>query len=102
LQAQSGYHSRRACASVRIFKLQFFYSRINCVECQKCLGCCETMIPRGTYFGRPVGELQPMDEAEHYIRCPGCGGWIDRRDLGQVLAHAGELPHASMPVGHPQ
>jgi hypothetical protein len=42
----------------------------------------ETMIPRGTYFGRPVGE-PPRDEAEHYIRCPGCGGWIDCRDLGQ-------------------
>jgi hypothetical protein len=32
----------------------------------------ETMILRGTYFGRPIGE-QPKDEAEHYIRCPGCG-----------------------------
>ena len=42
-----------------------------------------TMIPRGTYFGRPVGE-PPKDEAEHYIRCPGCGGWIDCRDLGRA------------------
>jgi DNA-directed RNA polymerase subunit RPC12/RpoP len=32
-----------------------------------------TEIPRGTYSGRPVGE-QPKDEADHYIRCPGCGG----------------------------
>ncbi len=50
------------------------------------------MIPRGTYFGRPVGE-PPKDEAEHYIRCPGCGGWIDCRDLGQVFEHEGPLPH---------
>jgi hypothetical protein len=52
----------------------------------------ETMIRRGTYFGRPVGE-QPKGEAEHYIRCPGCGGWIDCRDLGQVFEHEGPLPH---------
>jgi hypothetical protein len=48
------------------------------------------MIPRGTYFGRPVGE-PPKDEAEHYIRCPGCGGWIDCRDLGQVFEQEGPL-----------
>ena len=29
-----------------------------------------TMIPRGTYFGRPIG-AQPKDEAEHFIRVPG-------------------------------
>ena len=50
------------------------------------------MIPRGTYFGRPVGEQQPNDEGEHYIRCPGCDGWIDCRDLGQVFEHEGPLP----------
>jgi hypothetical protein len=49
-------------------------------------------IPRGTYIGRPVGE-GPKDEAEHFIRCHGCGGWIDCRDLGQVFAHEGPLPH---------
>jgi len=32
------------------------------------------MIPRGTYFERPIGE-QPKDEAEHFIRCPACDGW---------------------------
>jgi hypothetical protein len=46
----------------------------------------ETMIPMGTYFGKPIAK-QPKDEAEHYIRCPGCGGWIDCRDLGQVFEH---------------
>src|SRR3954447_19935271 len=31
----------------------------------------------------------PASEAEHFIRCPACGGWIDRRDLGHVLNHEG-------------
>jgi hypothetical protein len=26
-------------------------------------------------------------EADHFIKCPGCGEWFDMRDLGQVLAH---------------
>ena len=39
-------------------------------------------IPRGTYKGERVGK--PLtDEAEHFIRCPACDGWIDCRDLGQ-------------------
>ena len=25
--------------------------------------------------------------AEHLIRCPACGRWIDMRDLGEVLEH---------------
>jgi hypothetical protein len=37
-------------------------------------------IPRGTIFGRRVGD-PPKSEAEHFIRCPARGGWIDRRDL---------------------
>jgi hypothetical protein len=32
-----------------------------------------TAIPRRPYIGRPVGK-QSTDEAEHYIRWPGCGG----------------------------
>jgi hypothetical protein len=52
----------------------------------------ETMIPRGIYFGRPIRE-QPTDEAEDFIRCPACGGWIDCRDLGQVFEHEAPLPH---------
>src|SRR3954451_19919114 len=40
----------------------------------------ETTIPRGTYFGRFIGE-PPEDEAENFIRCPACDGWIDCRDL---------------------
>ena len=26
-------------------------------------------------------------EAEHYAKCPGCGQWLDMRDLGQVFEH---------------
>jgi hypothetical protein len=26
-------------------------------------------------------------EADHFMKCPGCGQWFDMRDLGQVLAH---------------
>jgi hypothetical protein len=35
----------------------------------------------------------PRDEAEHFIRCPKCNGWVDMRDLGQVFEHEGPLPH---------
>jgi CRISPR/Cas system type I-B associated protein Csh2 (Cas7 group RAMP superfamily) len=35
----------------------------------------------------------PAREAEHFIRCPACCGWIDCRDLGQVFEHEGTLPH---------
>jgi hypothetical protein len=49
-------------------------------------------IPRGAIFGRRVAD-QPKTDAEHFIRCPACGGWIDYRDLGHVLDHEGPLPH---------
>jgi hypothetical protein len=35
----------------------------------------------------------PESEAEHFIRCPACDGWIDCRDLGHVFEHEGPLPH---------
>ena len=38
-------------------------------------------IPRGRYKGERVGQ-SVTDEAEHFILCPACGGWIDCRDLG--------------------
>jgi hypothetical protein len=44
-------------------------------------------IPRGKYLGRRLGE-PPKDEAEHFIRCQACGGWIDYRDLAQVSPKA--------------
>jgi hypothetical protein len=51
-----------------------------------------TDIPRGKFIGkRVVGP--PADEAEHFIKCAECGGWMDCRDLGQVFSHEGPLPH---------
>lgn len=49
-------------------------------------------IPRGKYIGRRVGG-EPADEADHFIQCPECQGWVDMRDLGQVADHMGPLPH---------
>jgi hypothetical protein len=46
------------------------------------------MIPRGKYLGERVGD-PPAGEAEHFLRCPAFGGWIDCRDLGQVLSMKG-------------
>ena len=51
-----------------------------------------TTVPRGKIIGKRIGG-EPTQEAEHFIRCPACGGWIDCRDLGQVLEHEGPLAH---------
>jgi hypothetical protein len=32
-------------------------------------------------------------EADHFMKCPGCGAWFDMRDLGAVLDHERPLPH---------
>jgi hypothetical protein len=50
------------------------------------------VIPRGKYIGKPRCD-PPGDAANHFIRCPACGGWIDCRDPGRVLTHTSELPH---------
>lgn len=47
---------------------------------------------RGKYIGRKIGG-GPENEADHFIQCRACGGWIDCRDLGQVFDHEGPLPH---------
>jgi hypothetical protein len=44
-----------------------------------------TDIPREKYIGEAVDP--PTDEAEHFIKCEACGGWIDCRDLGMVFDH---------------
>ena len=49
-------------------------------------------IPRGRYIGEPADGI-PTTEAEHFMQCPACGGWLDCRDLAQALAHDGPLPH---------
>ena len=43
-------------------------------------------------MGYPLGR-NPKDEAEHFMRCPVCGGLIDCRDLAQAIEHTGPLPH---------
>jgi hypothetical protein len=53
-----------------------------------------TTVPRGKIIGKRLG-VEPANEAEHFIQCPTCGGWIDCRDLGQVLEHEGPLPHSA-------
>ena len=40
----------------------------------------------------PIGGVATND-AQHFICCAACGVLIDVRDLGQVLAHLGALPH---------
>jgi hypothetical protein len=49
-------------------------------------------LPRGKDLGEPV--VPVIDEAEHFMRCPECGGWIDCRDLGAVLEHDAPMPHS--------
>jgi hypothetical protein len=34
-----------------------------------------------------------MTEAEHFKRCPLCGGYVDMRDLIRLDDHQGPLPH---------
>ncbi len=52
-------------------------------------------VPRNKFLGVHVpepGEPEPH-EAEHFIQCELCGGWIDCRDLETVFQHEGPLPH---------
>lgn len=39
--------------------------------------------------GKIVGP-EPVDESEHFMKCPVCGAMFDMRDIGQVLEHDGE------------
>lgn len=36
--------------------------------------------------GNPDGG-EPENEADHFEKCPGCGHWVDMRDLGKVAKH---------------
>lgn len=36
-----------------------------------------------------------VEERKHFARCATCGAWVDRRDLGAVLAH--NAPHDRPP-----
>jgi hypothetical protein len=48
----------------------------------------------GEIIGQPSG-WTPEAEADHFVQCPGCGEWVDMRDLGMALQHAGELPNGA-------
>ena len=48
-------------------------------------------IPRGKYVGEAAKPVE--NEADNFMQCPACGGWLDCRDLGQVFDHHGPLPH---------
>jgi hypothetical protein len=43
-------------------------------------------IPRGRYRGERVGK-PVTDEAEHFIRCPACDGWIARTRMPSLGNH---------------
>jgi hypothetical protein len=47
---------------------------------------------RGEIVGERV-DREGTSDAEHFHRCPACGGYFDIRDLAQVIEHAGPLPH---------
>jgi len=51
-----------------------------------------TEIARKRIFGKPV-DGKPANDG---YRCELCGAWIEYRDLGKVLAHAGPLPMAAL------
>jgi hypothetical protein len=57
-------------------------------------------IPRGKHMGKLVVGPPAEDEAEHFIQCEECGGWIDMRDLSQFVDHQGPPPHP--PQDRPQ
>jgi hypothetical protein len=46
-----------------------------------------------------------QSEADHFVKCPGCGEWFDMRDLAQVLGHVHdaeiEINEASPPRNRP-
>jgi hypothetical protein len=48
-------------------------------------------IPRNTGYD---ADGRAKTDADHYLKCPLCGGWIDMRDLGAVISHNGPLPHS--------
>jgi hypothetical protein len=48
--------------------------------------------PRGTIMGEWNG-LLPRAEAEHFVQCPLCGGYVDLRDRVWCEEHQGPLPH---------
>jgi hypothetical protein len=48
--------------------------------------------PSGTIIGRQISG-PPLSEAEHFKRCPLCGGYVDTRDRVWLEEHQQPLPH---------
>jgi hypothetical protein len=48
--------------------------------------------PRGRCMGRQVSGPR-LTEAEHFRRCPLCGGYVDLRDRVWFEEHQQPLPH---------
>ena len=48
-------------------------------------------IPLGKYLSEAIDPS--ASQAEHFMKCETCGGWIDCCDLGSVFGHEGPLPH---------
>jgi hypothetical protein len=48
--------------------------------------------PRGTVMGKQVTGPR-LTEAEHFRKCPLCGGYVDMRDRVWLDDHQGPLPH---------
>jgi hypothetical protein len=51
----------------------------------------EDPFPRGTVIGRQVSG-PPLSEAEHFRKCPLCGGYVDMRDRAWLEERQQPLP----------
>lgn len=40
---------------------------------------------------------KPLSEAEGFLQCPLCKGYVDVRDLKSFVQHMGPLPHPAAP-----
>jgi hypothetical protein len=48
--------------------------------------------PRGVVIGRQITGPR-LTEAEHFRKCPMCGGYVDMRDQVWLEDHQQPLPH---------
>jgi hypothetical protein len=48
--------------------------------------------PRGTCMGKQVTGPR-LSEAEHFRKCPLCGGYVDMRDRARIDEQQQPLPH---------
>jgi hypothetical protein len=43
--------------------------------------------------GEQADDVDHVYDAEHYVRCKLCGGWVNGSNPADVAAHRGPLPH---------